>query len=542
MKQALKNSIISDFLAYKQIVYSNTEKTGLLNLLQKNEIIVATTENIFSIIKSSPANNFLCDSFYPHNCGEVKDKIHDVYFDWRMLAIRVGMAASIFKHDNLLTIEVKDENLSFIPKEIAFLYFNVCFNNKKFDGDRMSCAPYFFGHDQCKGLLHIHDKDPSNLTEFAFSQICCLSYAHISIVLLAVRASMTIYKFEKIHIPVNIYCYPEFAANYHILKSLEDSKFINIFNGNWNNSSPIGLCDTYTILMAHAIQLKYKVPTCMGNPNSMPISLNKSESERIYIQEDIIKTSKISRSQKECDPNSILRIGIHSRDFTYKNQSFQNYRDTNINSYLNALIRALSNYKHNKSIIIYRFGVSEIRLQDKRYENIRVHDMWNKSQSIDQYNEYEKSVYSIVDMFIGTTSGPAHVAHWLGIPTLFLDSTNLFSGCELCQENTILALKTLKPLSKWWSLSPRQKSNIIKSDWMHSDQGKLSTICEILALSESMIESIIVEFLNQQLGVAKAIRLREIFHDYPYNSAVDNALISKVTANNIKMLFSDKVN
>lgn len=538
MKLALRKSNISDIIAYRQIVLSQAEKIGLDTIVKHSLNLTLGIDNVFFIIKNSPADSFIESAFYPQDVSSTRIVLDKIAFDWKKLAIRVGMAASIYKHDNLLNIDLSKEDLSFIPKQIVFLYFSVCFYNKSYDGERMSDAPYFFGNRQCIEMLNIHEEDPGGLTEFAFSQICCLSYAHIGIVILAVRASTALYQLENKHIPVNIYCEPEYAANHHLLKYLEERKLINVLSLGSKTTSPIGLCDTFTILIAHAINLKCQVSTCMGLSSSIPLSLDESLQGRIYLQERLVENSSNSIKQKAGSPKSILRIGIHSRDSTYKNQSFQNYRDADIDTYIDATISALSKAKYFDSVVIYRFGLSDVRLRERPRDNVVIVDLWDKSGSVEQYNEFERTLYSTVDMFIGTTSGPAHIAHWLGIPTLFLDSTNLFSGCEYCQENSILALKSLKPLNTWWNLSIQQRSHIIKSDWIHNVIKPLNKYCKIESLSMDDLERTISEFLDHQLGIGKVSRLGELLGEYRYSCAVDRALIAHTTATTLKFLLS----
>jgi len=514
--QNIYKTIRSDIIIRKQYVLSTIIDSGPEIVCSRDSSLIKIDEIVHSIKSLSHDVVSLFEKVEVRN-----EKYAEYVYRKQMIAkIECIMSCYLLKDildDPDMLLDINDEEW------YGRVFYFKAATDTTYDGSRLSNANFLFSNqileafslDNLFGVLLRYG--------FVFSQVVALSYAHVWNVVHAIRARDLLYKNENIYLPIRIYIDREFCANYHLLKSLEKRHSIELVDA-WSLCEDIAkIGDHVSLLLSHKIMNKYGVRTQIG-PVATDLTKGYYPSRLFFCSgTDEVALREIEQNGNK-EPHS-LNIGLHVRTDEYKSQIHHSYRNGDMARILNPLIKALQAIKVSSlGITIWIFGYyGNIDKMVITPSCINIHVISNNKSRGLSYGE--EDIYDMLDILIGTTSGPAHITNALGVPTLFLESTNLYGG-DLMDTRSATSLKAIKGTRRWFALEPKTRSLLIKSDWSTG----LLNYCNVYQHSPWTTEIIIKDYIRKYLGITNNFYLiGDALGEYEYGSAIDNSNIDEYT-------------
>jgi hypothetical protein len=417
---------------------------------------------------------------------------------------------------------------------IARHYYYTCATDTGvYDGSRHSDGKFYFSPNILEKFEQICPDRIIKKHGFIFSQVVGISYAHAWNVVLAIRARDFLYKNEGVWVPITIYLDSDVSPNYHLFQSLAEQSILTIQPWHKFNEDIAIAGDHVSLLYSHLILKRNGIATSLWQAYLAQTNITKSP-ERMSISAAFSNFSTGPKQRNPCrnlgSRSRSVNIGLHVRDAYFKNQDHQEYRNSSLSLTIHAAVNAIERLPPNKfRFNFWIFGYTSEVIKPTIQDKIKFHNL-SKLQT-DLGYELEPLIIDHCDYFIGTSSGPGHIANALGLPTLFLESTNLHP-IDLSDSKCLLSLKKILPSVEWFKYSPRERSLLIKADWNNG----LLKLCKVESNSGSLIEEAVLEFIILQLFSYENKKYRtlgESLGPYSYQSAIDLSRVTKSTHEDI---------
>jgi hypothetical protein len=531
MNEPLQDAQIGTYIARAQLVNSALLKYAA-NIIPKNEPTLVSLERVNSIVclQTLEIKRFVLKSWL--DLWHISSRYCDIVDDIKLLL-------SIYEARDIYCLRQRYSDKQ-VRSYAEWCFQKVCLENQRVEKIRKSDVPFSLGYDQFGTLGKlVSAAEYLSKTGIHYTQQMASCVGHLSFILYAVRASDIIFEQFAKRPEIFLYADLDYAANNEMIKTMVDSGKISVRSCFDQRQKFCFGIDYQWDYLCHQVINSIGVRT---HYSQLKINLsNKTKTlPRISLGVPNKKVLDCANSEKSVEPRH-FKIGLHIREFGYKRQKHLGHRDTDAQWMLNIVNSSLQiiAQKHSLAFTVFRFGVGNVEIKLPRLGRVRFHDVYHDTLS-GKSKEFECYLIDNIDCMIGTSSGPSHITHWLGIPTAFMEATTIGHSLELIDSNSILSLKRLIPKECAMNHSRSERVRRLFSDW-----SSIGDIAEVAPNDKECIQQTLIEFMEKTLlpnyrRLSSFKRLSEALGDDRHYADIDDITIDQCTFRNIRHFLGGK--